>query len=137
VQFKGIFYLLLFCNCSHYLYTISLPTKYGLPQRDLSKDEDAKICLESDQKFSNKQLLIERVIVKLFKHYHCDVLITDRLRNMFSAKLTRMGKAIQSVGGTSRTKLLNNWKQTKWLLELKDNEIVPTNRKRKPDHLVV
>lgn len=36
-----------------------------------------------------------------------------------------------------RTKLLNNWKQTKWLLELKDTEIVPTTRKRKPDHLVV
>lgn len=48
-----------------------------------------------------------------------------------------MGKALQTAGGTGRGKLLNNWKQTKWLLELKDTEIVPTSRKRKADHLVV
>ena len=47
-----------------------------------------------------------------------------------------MGKAIQLVGGTGRVKLLDNWKETKWLLELKDTEIIPTNRKRNPDHLV-
>ena len=33
--------------------------------------------------------------------------------------------------------MLDNWKETKWLLELKDTEIIPTNRKRNPDHLVV
>ena len=101
----------------------------------MSNDDEAKICYA--QKFSEKQLVIERVMVELFKHYHLDVLITERLRNMFSSKLNRMGKALQTAGGTGRGKLLNNWKQTKWLLELKDTEIVPTNRKRKADHLVV
>ena len=75
--------------------------------------------------------------MKLFNHYHCDVLITDRLRALFTSKLARMGKAIQSVGGTGCAKLLDNWKETKWLLKLKDTEIIPTSRKRNPDHLVV
>ena len=48
-----------------------------------------------------------------------------------------MGKAIQTAGGTGCAKSLDNWKETKWLLELKDTEIIPTNRKRNPDHLVV
>ena len=33
--------------------------------------------------------------------------------------------------------MLDNWKETKWLLELKDTEIIPTSRKQNPDHLVV
>jgi len=53
--------------------------------------------------------LIERVIVKLFNHYHCDVQVTDRLRALFASfKLARVGKAIQSVGGTGHATLLNN-----------------------------
>ena len=63
-------------------------------------------------------------------------MITDRLRALFTSKLAKMGKAIQSVGETGHAKLLDNWKETKWLLELKDTEIIPTNRKRNPDHLV-
>lgn len=38
---------------------------------------------------------------------------------MFSAKLSRMGKAIQSVGGIRHTKLLNNWKQAKMVAGVK------------------
>lgn len=120
---------------SHYLYSITHPNKYGFPQCDLSDDPEAKFSY--DQKLGDKELCIERVMVKLFSHYHCDVLITDRLRASFKSKLTRMGKAIQAVGGTGRAKLLNNWKETKWLLELKGSEIIPTSRKRKPDHLYV
>ena len=117
------------------MYRISHPNKYGLPQCDLSDGSEAKFC--SKQKLSDKQLLIERVIVKLFNHYHCDVLITDRLRALLISKLARMGKAIQTAGGTGCAKSLDNWKETKWLLELKDTEIIPTNRKRNPDHLIV
>ena len=76
-------------------------------------------------------------MVKLFTHYHCNVVVTDRLRSIFSSKLTRMGKAIQARGGKERTKLLNKWKESKWVLELKENEFIVPNRKRKPDNPVV
>ena len=56
---------------------------------------------------------------------------------MFTSQLARMGKAIQTAGGTGCAKLLDNWKETKWLLELKDTEIILTSKKRNPDHLVV
>jgi len=104
--------------CSH-------PNKYGLPQCDLSDDSEAKFCIELE-KLSNKQLLIERMISKHFNHYHCYVLITDKLRTLFTSKLARMGNAIQSVGGTERAKLLDNWKGTKWLFELKELESLTT-----------
>ena len=123
---------------SHYLYSISHPNKCGVPQWDLSDDEEANLEIEdSNQSLSFNQLCIERVIVKHFTHYKCDVVITDRLRSLFTNKLIRMGKAIQAQGGPGRKKLLENWKESHWLLELKQNEIVPSIRKRKPNNLVV
>ena len=106
-----------------------------MPQWDLSDDEEAKI---SDcESLSFNQLCTERVIVKLFTHYKCDVVITDRLRFLFTSKLTRMGKSIQVQGGPGRKKVLEKWRESYWLLELKKNEIVPPSRKRKPDNLIV
>ena len=124
-------------NLSLYLYNISQPTKYGVPQLDLSDDKEAKVDSSLEQSFSSNQLCIERVMVKLFTHYHCNVVITDRLRSIFSSKLMRMGKAIQTRGGKERTKLLNKWKESKWVLELKENEFIVLNRKRKHDNPVV
>jgi len=48
-----------------------------------------------------------------------------------------MGKAIQTRGGKERVKLLNKWKESKWVLELKENEFIVLNRKRKPDNPVI
>lgn len=107
-----------------------------MPQWDLSDDEEAKIS-NPEHSLSYNQLCTERVIVKLFTHYKCDVVITDRLRSLFTNKLIRMEKAIQAQGGQRRKKLLENWRESHWLLELKQNEIVPSIRKRKPDNLVV
>ena len=90
---------------SHYLYSISHPNKCGVPQWDLSDDEEAKIK-DPDQSLSFNQLCTERVIVKLFT-YKCDVVITDRLRSLFTNKLMRMGKAIQAQGGPGRK---NYWR---------------------------
>ena len=118
---------------SHYLYSISYPNKFGVPQWDLSGDEEAKIS-DIEHSLSFNQSCTERVIVKLFTHYKCDVMITDRLRSLFTNKLIRMGKAIQAQGGPGRKKLLDNWRESYWLLKLKQNEII---RKRKPDNLVV
>ena len=119
------------------MYSISHPDKYGVPHFDLSADEEARIFSVSEHLFSFNQLCIERVITKLFSHYKCDVVITDRLRSLFTSKLTRMGKAIQGQGGPGRQKLLNKWKDSKWILELDQQEIVPTIRKRKPNGFVV
>ena len=55
---------------------------------------------------------------------------------MFTSKLTRMGKSIQTQGGPGRQKLLNKWKESKWTIELHKEEIVPTKRKRKPNGFV-
>jgi len=90
-----------------------------VPQLNLSDDDEAKIDFSIEQSFSLNQLFIERVIVKLFNHYHCDAVITDRIQSVFTSKLTRMGKAIQALGGKEHMKLQSKWKETKWLLELK------------------
>lgn len=46
-----------------------------------------------------------------------------------------MGKTIQGLGGTARIKQYDKWKESKWVIELKNEEIVlPTNCKRKSDN---
>ena len=122
---------------SYYLYNISQPTKFGTPQLDLSEDAEAKVDSSLKELLSPNQLCTERVMVKLFNKYHCIVVITDRIRSIFSSKLTRMGKAIQARGGKERIKLLNKWKESKWVLELKGNEFIVPNKKRKPDNPII
>lgn len=48
-----------------------------------------------------------------------------------------MGKALQAQGGPGRQKLLNKWKESKWIIEFDKQEIVPPKKKKKPDGLVV
>lgn len=102
---------------------------------DLSDDSEASVDLPTD--LSSNQLLVERVITKVFTQYHCDVVITDRLRSLFTSKLWRMGKALQALGGTGRARQIQKWKDTKWPIELHDKEIIPSNRKRKPDNVLI
>ena len=71
-------YFVFFPN-SYYLYEICHPNKYGVPQLNLNDDDEAKIDKSVEESFDFKQIVIERVIVKLFNHYRCDVVITDRL----------------------------------------------------------
>jgi len=122
--------------CSQFLYEFSHPNKYGVPQINLSDDNEASVDLPAQLSLSSDQLAIERFIVKVFVRYRCDVIITDRLRNLFRSKLCRMGKTLQSRCGPARTKLIGKWKETTWTIELKGNEIVPS-RKRKSEHVVL
>ena len=96
-------------DCSLFLYNISVPDKEGYPTVDLTSDEDAKLDKRLTQNLSPKQLSVERVIVKGFVHYQCDVIITDRIRAPFSSKLWRMAKAIRNGGGTKSTLLKEKW----------------------------
>ena len=121
---------------SYYLYEVSHPTKSGVPQVDLSNDSEALVNLTGTIPLSSNQLAVERVIGKVFTHYHCDVVITDRLRTLFTVKLWRMGSSFQSYGGRGRAKLLEKWKITKWEVELKENEII-SKLKRKPDNMIL
>ena len=132
-----IYYYELSVIPSYYLHNISKPTKYGVPQVDLSGDTEAKVDSSLEKSFSSNQLCTERVMARLFMHYHCNVVITDRLRSMFSSKLMRMGKAMQTHGGKERTKLLTKWKESKWVLEFKENEFIVPNRKRKLDNPII
>ena len=111
--------------CSYFLYNVSVPDKEGYPTLDLTSDKDIKIDDTLIQKFSPKQLAVERVITKVFVHYNCDVIITDRLRAMFSSKLWRMGKAIRGGGGTKLHNLKKWWKLTKWKIGFSDDELIP------------
>ena len=103
---------------------------------DLSNDMEASTNLPDTSSLSFNQMAVERVICKVFTHYRCDVIITDRIRSFFTVKLWRMGKAFQSSGGRVRGKLLEKWKKTKWVVELKEDEIV-LRRKRKSDNVIV
>ena len=105
---------------------------------DLTADTEASVELPEELSLSSNQLSIERIISKVFTHYHCDVIITDRLRSLFTSKLWRMGKAFQSLGGTGRARQLKKWKDTAWMIELQENEVIQCSnaRKRKPDNVL-
>lgn len=100
-------------NHSSFLHDIRHPNKYGVPQVDLGDDPEAAANLPTETPLSTNQVLVERVICKVFTRYHCDVVITDRLRSLFTSKLWRMGSALQRLGGSGRAKLMQKWKDTK------------------------
>ena len=102
-----------------------------MPQVDLNADSEAVIS--DAMKLTPCQLALERLTVKIFHKYRCDIMIKDRVRTLFSSKLWRMGKALQELGGTGRSKLLHKCKQSQWIVKLQIEE--SSNRKRKPDHI--
>lgn len=120
---------------SYFLYNITHPTKHGVPQVDLSDDEEVRNAAQEN--LSGNQLLIERVICKTFTYHRCNVIITDRLRSLFTNKLLRMGKAMHKLGGRGRTTQIETWKGTTWTIDLKQNEIVHKSRKRKAENVLV
>ena len=123
----------MFILFSYFLYNISHPTKYGVPQFDLNE-----VSIEAPGAArSQNQLLVERVIFKTFTQYKCDVVITDRLRSLFTNKLMRMGRALQKQGGRGRADQIEKWKETTWSLVLEPNEIIPRSKKRKAENIFV
>ena len=72
------------------------PGKSGVPQLDISGDED----FHTPEDLTPTQLKYERVIVKVFKHYDIPVAITENVRATFRLKLWRMGKLFARLGGT-------------------------------------
>ena len=120
--------------CSYFLYEISHPDKAGAPQIDLSGDVEACIDALGTPRLAPCQEAIERVISKVFSRYKCDVVITDRLRSVFTLKLWRMGKSHYSLGSTARSKIYKKWKKTMWTVELREDEVIPSSKKRKSGH---
>jgi len=57
------------------------------------------------------QLLIKRIIIKTFKHYHILLDISDTIRDSFRVKLWRMGKLFSKQGTKSQQAQLEKWKE--------------------------
>jgi len=105
---------------SFYLWSISHPGKTGTPKFDLSEDHEA--CVSSEN-LSSHQLIIERVIVKTFKHYHIPLDISDTIRDSFRVKLWRMGKSFSNQGTKSRKTQLAKWKEDTWKFTVAEAEL--------------
>lgn len=115
--------------CSYYLYSISHPNKTGVPVYDLSKDPEAIVDI-NDENLTPVQLLIERVIMKVFNHYSIPLNVADSVRTTFRSKLWRMGKKLSTLGGTNREEQLRRWKASIWSLKIDSNEVLRQLRKR-------
>jgi len=94
----------MFFPCSYFLYEISHPNKSGIPQISLFNDPEAQIDLSAS--LCPSQAALERFIVKVFCHCHCDVIITNHLRSLFTLKLWRLGKTIQGLVEQQETKCM-------------------------------
>ena len=89
--------LKLFISCFFglWLWGVSRPGGgAGAPRVDLSEDYEAGVSAEN---LTPHQLLIERVIIKTFKHYHTPLDISDTIRDSFRLKLWRMGKLFRGL----------------------------------------
>jgi hypothetical protein len=97
----------------------------------LSQDKEAYV---SSADFTPVQLLNERIITKIFKHYEVSLDITDEIRSAMKVKLWRMGKLYSKLGGTNRQKKLAQWKEgsaSVWNLVIKESEVNRQLLKRK------
>lgn len=101
-----------------------------MPTVDLSEDSEA--CVTSN-KLTPAQLLRERVITKLFKHYQIPLQITDSIRGAVKSKLWRMGKLLSKFGGSKQQQQLSKWKEgieATWDFEVRGNEVARQLLKR-------
>lgn len=73
------------CTVTTYM-EISKPNVCGVPQVDLSNDREAVTNLPDEVSLSFNQIAVERVIIKVFTHYRCDVIINDRIRSFFTVE---------------------------------------------------
>ena len=115
-QINGVFILIF----SHFLYSVSHPGKNGTPSFDLSDDDEAKINTEG---LTDHQILVERVIRKVFFKYSILLDITDKVRGAFKSKLWRMGQTLSKLGGTKRQTVINQWKETVWPFAVNVSEL--------------
>lgn len=93
---------------SFYLWSISMPEKNGTPHFNLSEDPTATVKSEN---LSYKQLLLERVIMKMFKDHSIPLDVTDIIRSAFSSKLWRIGKLYARLDTKNRNAQLLKWKE--------------------------
>ena len=116
---------------SYYLYNISHPNPHGNPVIDLKDDPEAAVTVSQELKLSQNQLLIERIINKVFNHYKIPLDVTDSIRATFKTKFWRMGKRLSTLGGPRRSQEINKWKDTIWTLTVTQDEVCKQLRKRK------
>ena len=106
---------------SFWLWSISRPGSTGTPHVDLSGDQEAAVSAEN---LTPRQVIIERVITKTFKHYHIPLDISDNIRDSFRIKLWRMGKEFSQQGSKGRQAQLAKWKgDNAWKLTISEVEI--------------
>ena len=114
---------LIILHTSYYLWSISHPSKNGIPSFDLSNDDKATPITTDGM--TPSQLAVERVITKVINHYSITLDITDKIRITFKSKLWRMRKKLSSTGGKKRKQLLCSWKEGKgsvWDFTVDGNE---------------
>ena len=78
---------------------------------DLSQDNEAAV---SDGNFHGQQLMVERIIKKVFTKYSITIEVTDKIRHAFQTKLWRMGRKMAQLGGTKRRQQIDQWKKSDW-----------------------
>ena len=110
---------------SHFLYTISHPSKSGIPSIDLSKDEETIPIYASDITYKFQSLVqIDRVLTKAINaSSHLKPVVNKRLRSLATAKLWRMGKALAKTNSRQHQQQLERWKKMEWKLILKPIEV--------------
>lgn len=74
-----IYYNTLIILHSNFLYSISHPGKNGTPLIDLSSDDEAKVTTEG---LTSHQIIIDRVIKKIFFKYGITLDITNKVKIM-------------------------------------------------------
>ena len=114
------------------LYSVSRPDSCGRPMVDLSKDSEAKVEITS---LPPTQLVLERVITKVFYHYAIPLDISDPIRATFRSKLWRMGSSLSKLGGPRRTQQVGKWREpgSIWSLDVNSKEVCKQLLKRKHD----
>jgi len=82
-----------------------------MPTYNLSKDNEAFVNLTD---LTMIQMLNERVITKVFRHYAIPLSITYNVRAIFRERLRRMGSKFCRLGGKGHQNQLNKWKESTW-----------------------
>ena len=102
--------------CSYFLFSISHPSKTGIPSIDLSADADMN---ELPRFSTSVQKSICRVAQKVFAQHGVKVKITEQIFNRFKVKLWRMGQLLDKHrGGNQRAAILRRWQNEEWELLL-------------------
>ena len=102
---------------------------------DLSDDSEANMSIENSL-LAPKERAINMVITKLFTKFHCNV----EYQNFFIYfEVVQNGKKLHSLGGSQgKTKTLDKWRETNWVVNLEGDEIIPyPNKNGEKDSIVI